>query len=113
MHFHEGPDYECTTDRIEKRRKKLRTRRDMNPHPLCHEACALLHCYYRCPLDLFLSIPDFDELVGGNYDAIDFHSDIQHERVSLTEKESPSTCRIRIHVIKNEGLGSYSTRITT
>ena len=48
FHVCEEPDSGRTTDRIEKR-KKPRTRQDLNPRPLCHEACGLPLCYNRCP----------------------------------------------------------------
>ena len=49
LHLHEEPDSGCTTNKIEKRRKKPRTWQDLNPPPLRHKACAQPLSSNRCP----------------------------------------------------------------
>ena len=62
LHLHEGPDLRNTNDRIEKRRKKSSIQPDLNPRPLCHEACPLLLCCNRC----HNSISNFCPLLADN-----------------------------------------------
>ena len=53
VHFREGPELGRSSDGAEKR-KKPSTQRDLNPGPLCHEACALPLCYNHCPTKIKL-----------------------------------------------------------
>ena len=56
LHLHEGH----TTDRIQKRRKKPSILWDLNPRPLCCEACAQQLCYNHSPSMLsYVSVNGF------------------------------------------------------